>query len=555
MSRQPLPGDAQWTGIYKGDLFGNIYSAKNIDLERDQGRLVLGDSLTSKFDSGDDADLTLPRAFIRTAADGTDRWWVNGGKLFKTTNTNPEVGWTQDAITNSPSAPLWDLMEFVDDLMVPTATNIDKLSAGTWTNNWWSAQVGASALQTGVPHRLCIFSGAMLITDGRYINTWDGTLAFDPALTLPSNQEAQFCIPTASWVYICCKSLDGSDAEVFAWDRTSNSFNARFGVEDTEVLAGFAIAGIPYIITKRGEIKRFTGQGFRTTQQFPTVELRKEINNIDPNGVVVDNFTVKINVDFGVIADERLQSGIWTYSADTNNLYHSNSIRNDSGNDYSQQEVAGAGAMIATKPTQGRFLVGGTAYTNYSGSTKIGIFTFDEDSTSGQRGYIITPKLQSSDARRFWRQVFAKYSKFKSSTDRLYMMYRTQEHASLPAYETITWVNATSFTGANDNVSVGDYVEILAGDNAGAIVKITAIADGATNTYTIGESLNASTNSARVRYWNFKDLGSVSDQTSQEKLFRIAERAHWIQFLLELRGGINSPRFEQFLIDFDEIKY
>ena len=68
--------------------------------------------------------------------------------------------------------------------MVPTSTDIARLSAGTWTAAWWSGLTGASALSAN-PHRFAILAAALLITDGRFVNDYDGTIARDPALTLP----------------------------------------------------------------------------------------------------------------------------------------------------------------------------------------------------------------------------------------------------------------------------------------------------------------------------------------------------------------------------------
>ena len=242
-------------------------------MESNKGKVRLGEKYSDIIDSADDAQLTTPIAFVRTAADGTDRWWAlaTGSALFKTTNTDPETGWTQDAIASSPTAALYDMIEFAGALLVSTATDIDRLST-TWDTDWWSDQAVAVAMQAK-PHRFALFSGSVLITDGRFINTWDGTTAEDPGLTLPSQFDAQFIIPTADYVHIGTKSLSGAEAEVFVWDRVSVAYNARYGIGDSECLAGFAVAGIPYMITKKGEIKRFTGQGYATVQQFPTVEL------------------------------------------------------------------------------------------------------------------------------------------------------------------------------------------------------------------------------------------------------------------------------------------
>lgn len=554
-TRQVIPTGKKWAGIFPGEYFGNIFAAKNISLDYAIGKVSIADSMTAVANNTALSTLTAPVAFLRTAADGTDRYWANGGKLFKSTSTDPTGTWAADAISGFPTAPLWDLIEFSSSMLVPTDTDIAKLTAGTWTAAWWSAQSGASALTTGKPHRFAILAGAVLITNGRYIATWDGTIATQQALVLPSQFDAQFTLVTSDTAYICTKSLNAGNAEVFAWDRTSTVYNARFDSGDSEIIAGFVASGLPYIITKKGEIKRFNGQGFARVTAFPTVELGKTINNINPNGVVVDGRLVRMFVDFGVISDYRLRSGMWTFELDTGNLYHSGSIKNNTGKDYAQLELSVAGAMKVTLPSVGRYLVGGSSYKAYTGTVMSGIFKLDGASTALQPAYIITPKIKAVNVRRFWRAMFVRFNNFLNSTDRIRAAYRVIDSTTLPAVETITWVNATSFTGTNANVQVGDFVEILAGDNAGALARITGISGSGTLTFTIDLTLSASTLAARAMYMRFIDLGTVTAQSVQEQIFRPLARANWIQYLIELRGTINSPQIEELIPDGDDVVF
>lgn len=546
----------RWSGGWPGEFTGSIWASKSIDLERSLSKVAIAESLTAKANSTDLTNLTAPVAFIRTAADSTDRYWSlsQTGRLHKTTNTDPETGWAQDAIANTPTAGKWDMIEFSGALLVAIDAGISRLSAGTWTAAWWTSTLGLTALTASVPHRFAILAGALLITNGRYTATYDGTIGTHQDLVLPSQFQQQFIMATQDLAYIGTKSLNGGEAEMFAWDRANTNYSGRWKVGDSECLAGFVVGGIPFIITKKGMILRFTGQGFTPFQQFPTVELKKTINNIDPNGISVDNNIVKILVDFGVIADPRVRSGIWTLEIDTRNLYHSGSVKNNVAKDYSQQEIATAGALLLTLPTQGRYLVGAQAYTAYSGTTMHGIFTLDEASTSN-RGYFITPKIKAGNVRRFWREIFTRFNNFQNSTDRVRAAYRTSDSTTLPAFETITWVNATSFTGSNANAAIGDFVEIIAGDNAGLLAKITNKTGSGTFTFTIDVSGSASTSTARAMYMKFTDMGTISSQAQQEQVFRPLARSNWIQYLIELRGDEASPQLEDIILDGGDVPF
>src|SRR3990167_7430202 len=133
-----------FSGIFEGDSFGEIWNAKSIDLERNKGKVGLADSYSDLQNSsqGGFSNLTTPIAFVRSSADNTDRWWLNGGRLFKTSGTNPETGWAEDAILNTPTAPLYDLIDFADALWAPTSTDISRLSAGTWVASYWQGTLG-----------------------------------------------------------------------------------------------------------------------------------------------------------------------------------------------------------------------------------------------------------------------------------------------------------------------------------------------------------------------------------------------------------------------------
>ena len=58
-----------------GEIFGNIWATKNIDLEINRGRMKLSDKCYEVFGSEattGDADFDMPGAFIRTNADQTE---------------------------------------------------------------------------------------------------------------------------------------------------------------------------------------------------------------------------------------------------------------------------------------------------------------------------------------------------------------------------------------------------------------------------------------------------------------------------------------------------
>ena len=137
-----------------------------------------------------------------------------------------------------------------------------------------------------------------------------------------------------------------------------------------------------------------------------------------------------------------------------------------------------------------------------------------------------------------------------SADDRFRIAIRTSESNTLPAYETITWTAANTFTATNANIQAGDFVEVLAGDNSGAIARITSYTGG---TVTLDRSLYASTSTSRVRYLRFTDLGTISNVQVQAEIFHPTERSPWIQCLIEFRGSRTSPLLESLLFDYKDL--
>ncbi len=553
----PNPSVNRFRGIFPGQFSGEIFLGKNIDLEKSKSKVQLADSFSALATSASVgfAALTTPVAFVRSSADGTDRWWANAGSLYKTTNTDPETGWALDAIGSSPTAALYDMIDFAGALIVPTSTNLSRLASGVWTASWWTSLTGASAL-SAAPHRFAIFEGALVVTDGRFINDYDGTIVRDPALTLPVGFEARWVKVWRDLLFIGGIDTVGREANVYTWRRTLTTYESAFPIGDTEALCCFVV-DVPYIVTKKGAIKRFNGAGFELVQQFPTVELNKAITLIHPNGIAVQENIVRMLVNFGASADIRVLSGLWTFDASNNNLYHSGSVKNSIGADYAQHELVDVGAVTLTTPTQGSYLIGARPYVDYGASTsRYGIFSSDEENTSN-RGYFITPKIPSADARNYWRYITAKVSRFQGAGDRLRVYFRQQESTTVPfdapSYENITWVDTTHFTGSNSSVQAGDLVEVIAGDNAGALERITAIAAGSPNTYTIATAVYASTAVARARYIRANDIGNISSQSVEESRFIVGAKSNFCQFIFQLVGDEQSPKIERLLLEFDAV--
>lgn len=550
-----LPARRIWKGIFPGEIAGDFISAYNLDLQRNPGTLHIAEKLQEIFNSGDDADLGNPTGFIKSNADSTDRYWVLAGtKLFKSSANDPGAGWTQDAITSTPTDAKDRMIEFADDMYVPTTTDVDRLSGGTWLNPWWTnVGVGGSALISGVFHGMAISSvAALLIADGRFINEWDGSTATDPKITLPSQFEITDMLTEGDFTIIGTKTIDSTEAKVFHWNGTDSVVNAEYGAGSREIVSVFSFNGTPYIVTKEGEIKIFTGSGYERVQEFPTYAAGNAVNSVFFSGPLEGKIGLSCLADGSISTPGQVAKGfdgIWLFDPLTLDLYPRYSLTNQSSSlsaEPGQMHLLTPGAFLETVAGSGRIVTGGRMYTNYTSTFVFVLNTSMEGNTDSAKGRFVTRKIQTSNVRDMFRRIVPIFKRLENSTDRIVVKYKRKSDVNLPVTRGITWVNSTSFTVNAANLSVGDEVEILAGPSAGSTAHITVI-NG--STITIDTTLSSSSNGGLARFDNWILLKSISSQAIQREVLNIRKKSSFIQFKFELRGTETSPEIQTLQID------
>lgn len=146
----PSQDSHDWIISNQGELLGDLWLTRNIDLESSRGKVRLAERIAILQDGATDqtkwGTQVYPRAFIRTSADGTDRWWgllgkvSSGSAMYNTSGTDPTVGWAQDALALSPTAAVDSMDIFLqaanatgtlfDRLIVPTGASADPSGSG-----------------------------------------------------------------------------------------------------------------------------------------------------------------------------------------------------------------------------------------------------------------------------------------------------------------------------------------------------------------------------------------------------------------------------------------
>lgn len=169
------------------------------------------------------------------------------------------------------------------------------------------------------------------------------------------------------------------------------------------------------------------------------------------------------------------------------------------------------------------------------------------------RGYFITPKLESSSIEDTWQRVYIKHRPL-GVDDKIIVKYKSFETYGFP-FSSIQfidntkwkadWTNTTTFTTTTNlsSVSVGDEIEITGGVGSGHIAFITAIeVSSGTYTVTLDEAFPFAVSGDEFYFQVDKwiKLGEITseEETTGYKSFVFGEEASClVQLKIELRGN------------------
>ncbi len=614
----PIPKNKQWIGTKPGNYSGNLWATLNMDLEKAPGRIILSDKMR-RYVSG----LGVPYQFVKTnaAQNGTSvsggQWFaiVHGTDILRNGNTTITAGtWVTDDTAGTFNDPhdmiLHEFAGGEQRLLCSRNTDIAILnSSGTanaWDDDWFTAVASGPTLTNVGFHPMARLQRLVAVGDKQsdvpVIHTIDSS---DTVVTSAISFGAEYTVRVAYassdrfWFGLQHDS-DGL-ARIIEWDGASATYNNEYDLDGAFPLAGWIVNDIPYFITEKGIIFRYTGGGFEPIADFNLKEDRMVFNTgitnqstIQPHGAYVDGNIVYINVgipmltiasastlNFGV---RRARSGIWILNLDNFNLYHHMGIgQHATANtdiDYGHGHYNQPGAIIkATVGSDRKIIAGASVYTggaNWTSSTQSGFYrnipnNEVTDNAGRNRGYFITPYVPIKDAEAMWEALWVKFKRFfadaggSTTSNRIIVKWRTQDplkeaDAQDPDTNDLdlmnatgTWVNTTSFTSkVPKGVVVGNEVEILVGDNAGSTFNVSALSatpdNSSTITVTIDEATQfSSTDTFLCRFDNWNAETGISTLTSGNQRVPFTEIGHgeFIQLKVEFRG---------FEIELDEIE-
>ena len=536
------------------DIYAPLWTSKNIDLTNKPGVFRLSKRIQEFFSSVDDVDLTVPVCFIRTNADATDRWWAIGqgsgglsrssGLMWKSTGSDPVVGWVQDALVNTPTdvvenAVIFGAANGEDRLVVANDTGLDLLNSTTTANgwlavDWWSGATGSgglgqAALSGTFYNYIHTFLNLLMVPDGNVLHTVDDSgVVVTNRIVLPDEYEIVWIGDDGKFAYLGTRHKRGGDGLIFIWDGTSENYNYYRESGGSTTFCGRAKKGIMYTMNDQGELLKFDGDQFSAVAVLPWREYRTlwydggtattlgaRNTVVRQNGMAVLGDRINVLVKASLDGDNfnplpNFPSGIWEYDEEIgfypkSLLSHWDGVTTFGNDDDSgAPAIVNVGALKTTGETDQdqNFLAGGTV-TAVETATQSQIMApaTPGSSTGLQRGYFVTTKIQGYQSfKSYWTRLQTAFRKFESTSHGIIVKYRTETSVTLAdgekdyIYISGTWFN---YDGPNRfttikiddsdgaKLSVGDEIEFIRGKGGGMLAHITSITNTSANLYTI----------------------------------------------------------------------
>lgn len=329
----PLSTTKKWFQTNTSDIFGNLFSTRNIDLTKD-GYLSLSRRVKALYrdvGSGGTFDQVLSIVFSPI------------GNLVFTSDAIFEMDLTNtasSALVENTDTGYQSCTQYGDGIY----WNGRIYQTGDTATKYWNGSVWTSAsitLTTSVPHPMCVFESLQYLavaTDKNIVKLYDTSHTLMQTLTLPAEIEVQWLIYKDSNLYIGTKSLSGENARMYIWNGSGTSAQRAITTKGDTLMSGCEYDNSIAVVSSNGQLLVFNGAGFVEIATFPvyTSDYRWTFNGqrITRRGMVADGDRLYLNVEGQVIYNNNeitlpnQPSGLWCYSSKTG-LYHMAGLSSD----------------------------------------------------------------------------------------------------------------------------------------------------------------------------------------------------------------------------------
>lgn len=329
----PSQQDKKWSQTNSGDVFGNLFSTRNISFDR-EGYL----SLASKV-----------RAYFRTASSGADFDQVlaivfaSVGDLVITSDGTYELD-----ITKTSGAPL----TLNSDSGVHSATvNGDGIAwnnyiykTGATATKYWDGNTWTDislTLVSGVPHPMAVFESLNYLavaTDKNIVKLINTSHSVITTLTIPAENEIQWLVYRDQNLYIGTRSTVGRNGRMYVWNGAGASAQKAYDAKGEALMSGCEYANSIATISSIGQVLLFNGGGFTELGNFPVYytnyKWTDSAQRIARRGMIADGDLLYLNIEGQVTSNNNTinlptqPSGLWCYDPKVG-LYHKAGFSSD----------------------------------------------------------------------------------------------------------------------------------------------------------------------------------------------------------------------------------
>lgn len=555
--RIPNQGQIRQTG--RGDVFGELWASRNVDLSESPGKLKLARPMKRvATDSTIGSDSIVGLGVLNGSA-----YALTPGTLYRATGASGYETWASESTTPDRAE---DMVVFRGQLVMTTTDDLDAYDGSSFTSNWWTARGNPSLTSNNpvvaVPHIMEVVrigAETLAVTDGNEVHAYTGAIGSGSgtSVTVDLDKSAvASCIKSAiRKVWIGTYNKAGQEAHVYEWDGASTNYTQSFPVGAQAVLAMELVDDIPYIVTELGEVRRFNGVGFTTVASFPfatspvfdgsavsgSTQSNSLVRPVHPKGMKRQGGTLFIYATFRGPSDLPLDSrslpGIWALDLATNSLTHRASPEGGL--------LERVSPIMLISSQHGRIMCGGR---DTSGEN--GIFLEDLGATAN-RGYAITTEFGSEAMQDSWHGMGISADVGGGSVR---VKYRTERVDGYPVTITGAW-SSTSVIGSTDadlalvktryDAGYRDEVEVIDGGGAGKLAHISKVEKSAsTYTVTLDEAIGVAGETVTFYVDNWKASGKVQESTF-EKHGTAGEASSFAQYKVELRGDTGNPTIRE----------
>jgi hypothetical protein len=313
-----LPSETKkWSQTNNSDLFGNVYTTKNINFD-DEGYLKLSGSPRAIQNEGIDADIDNSSFIAFKEGDYYTQTW-DDPFTFTDLSTTP----TKDTGANAPGGGIgvggvW----FAGKFLVSTRTSVQFFTTGG--TGWADTNVSLSNTSQAQHPIVAFVSKASWAVANVNTVLLHSTISATPTLTTTLTIPADFYITSMVYfnqnLYIGTRHTQGGKAVMYVWNGSGTAAQGAFEIDSFIIhdIATFQSSII--LLSSSGALYRFTGAGFDPLGYLPiffTPYTLADYQNINlyHNCLKTNDDVVYINFSYSTTTDVWLNqpAGIWCY--------------------------------------------------------------------------------------------------------------------------------------------------------------------------------------------------------------------------------------------------